>query len=336
MRPECAPYAQPPHGGGAWPERDRTASSASSLHSTLSSFGRGLGAPRRVGAREEAELRLRGVLAAQRALAAALAARHAALTKRLAAAEADVARLQAEALSGGAARRAPPAPGASPLRGGDMASQAAFLAEVRSRAAAAHAAAAATAEAALAARLRGAAAEGVDAKLREAHPTTATAALRRRLETEAHAAMRCRMRVEAHRRDRTQLDRAALLQQQARRAACLFRSRACDCVPDAKRRRRRAWWSARSTPLRSRRRSARPSATPPRRSACAPAARGCVSPLHRRRFALMLLNNHDATQARSVMYVLGPGGAPSPAQMHAQDAADAAGDALQALRSLRS
>jgi len=66
------------------------------------------------------------------------------------------------------------------------------------------------------------------------------------------------------------------------------------------------------------------------------AARGCVSPLHRRRFALMLLNNHDATQARSVMYVLGPGGAPSPAQMHAQDAADAAGDALEALRSLRS
>jgi hypothetical protein len=230
MRPECAPYAQPPHGGGAWPERDRTASSASSLHSTLSSFGRGLGAPRRVGAREEAELRLRGVLAAQRALAAALAARHAALTKRLAAAEADVARLQAEALSGGAARRAPPAPGASPLRGGDMASQAAFLAEVRSRAAAAHAAAAATAEAALAARLCGAAAEGVDARLREAHPTTATAALRRRLETEANAAMRCRMRVEAHRRDRTQLDRAALLQQQARRAACLFASRSLEAA----------------------------------------------------------------------------------------------------------
>jgi hypothetical protein len=50
----------------------------------------------------------------------------------------------------------------------------------------------------------------------------------------------------------------------------------------------------------------------------------------------LLLNNHDATQARSVMYVLGPGGAPSPAQMHAQDAADAAGDALEALRSLRS
>lgn len=207
--------------GAAFGERERSGSaystySASSLHSTLSSFGGRLGGPRRVGTREEAELRLRGVLAAQAALAAALASRRAALTSRLRAMEAQSARLQDDALSGGASRRAPPPPGASPLRGGDAASQAAFLAEVRTRAASAHAAATEAADAALKARLRAAAAEGVEARLREAHPTTATKQLRRRLEADAAAAISCRLRVEAFRRERTQLDRAALLQQQVR------------------------------------------------------------------------------------------------------------------------
>ena len=206
--------------------RSYSSYSASSLHSTLSSFGGRLGGSRRVGAREEAELRMRGVLAAQAALAAALASRRAALTQRLRAVEAQSARLQADALSGGASRRAPPPPGASPLRGGDAASQAAFLAEVRARAAAAHAAATEAADAVLKSRLRAAAAEGVEARLREAHPTTATKALRRRLETDAAAAISARLYVESSRRERTQLDRAALLQQQVRRNARAARASA--------------------------------------------------------------------------------------------------------------
>ena len=60
--------------------------------------------------------------------------------------------------------------------------------------------------------------------------------------------------------------------------------------------------------------------------------------------ALRLTCAANATQARSVLYVLGAGppGAPalaaqlsSPAQAHAQDAADAAREALEALRALR-
>ena len=62
---------------------------------------------------------------------------------------------------------------------------------------------------------------------REAHPTTATKALRRRLEADAAAAISARLYVEASRRERTQLDRAALLQQQVRRRACSARKRAC-------------------------------------------------------------------------------------------------------------
>jgi hypothetical protein len=289
-----------------------------------------------VGAREEAELRLRAVLAAQRALAAALDAQHAGLTRRLAAVDAAMARLA----TGDAAASSPREE--SPLAGGGVAAQDAFRRAVRARAAAATADAHAAADAALAARLAPASAADVAKRLREAHALSG-GVVEPRLQAHARDALAMRLRLEAARRDAGALSRSAVLAEQARaashdacsRARCsdpsrlaLMRSRSCLVL------RRRAYTRASWRRSALRRRSGRQ-----RRRGVGDATGGCAA-----REASPSLRCHPAFHAAllsraqaSFMVRRGSGGAAQqggagPANAHAADAAAAVRD-LRALYS---